>query len=174
MQVRLLLLADAGALFEQPDDDAIDALACVVHLPPDDLTTSGGTPRGVIALISRQPTSASYRRASFLNLATHAGPKLTHQTSPRFIGDVPQRALRPFSGLVLPLLIRAHCPVGLEQVLGKNIRPHRCFDELTDLLASDHAVESLVNLFIYGNRQLFVHIYVSHTRPSRLQKSSPG
>jgi len=41
MQDRLLLLADAGALFEQPDDAAIDALACLVHLPPDDLSHVG-------------------------------------------------------------------------------------------------------------------------------------
>ena len=73
------------------------------------------------------------------------------------MSDVPKRPLRPLSGLLLPLLIRTHCPVGLQQVLGNNMRPHQRFDELADLLAPDHAVESLVDLFIYGNRQLLVN-----------------
>src|SRR4051812_33067024 len=110
------------------------------------------------------------------------GSKLTHQTSPRFIRDVPDRGLRPLVSLSLPAFVRRHCPVGVGQVVRNHVRPDQAFDELADLLSPDHPMKALIDLLIHGNRQFLVQesaSYVSDTyligvAPRESRKDAPS
>src|SRR3970040_241504 len=58
---------------------------------------------------------------SFLISPAMDGPKLTHQTSPRFIGPGPDGGLGPFGPLALPPPIFGHLTVGRYQFFSQNV-----------------------------------------------------
>src|SRR4051812_25521761 len=70
-----------------------------------------------------------------------AGSKLTHQTSPRFIGHIPDGGLGPVQGLALAGLVLGHLPVGDVEVLADHVRPDQGLDELADAPPPDDGVE---------------------------------
>src|SRR3954468_11938998 len=84
------------------------------------------------------------------------GSKSTHQTSPRFIRDVPDRGFPPLVSLGLTAFVRCHRPVGIGQVLRNHVGADQTFDELANLLPADHAMEAFIDLLIHRNRKFLV------------------
>jgi hypothetical protein len=115
-----------------------------------------------------------HRGPSLLDSPPMDGSKLTHQTSPRFIRDVPDRGFRPLVSLGLTALVRRHIPVGVSQVARNHVRTDQTFDELADLLSADHTVQSLIDLFIHGNGKFLVQDQLLRTGYVFLGGPSPG
>src|SRR5665647_167836 len=85
------------------------------------------------------------------------GSKLTHQTSPRFMGAIPESSLRPFQCLRFPNLILSHHLVFGVQLRPNDVRSHQFLDELADLARPNHVVQALIDLFINRDRQFLLH-----------------
>src|SRR5262245_24426566 len=86
-----------------------------------------------------------------------AGSKLTHQTSPRFIGDVPHGGLGPLQRLRFARLLLSHLLVGQLQVFGDDVGPHEGLDELANPPRADDRVQPLVDPLVNGDGQLLLH-----------------
>ncbi len=85
------------------------------------------------------------------------GLKLIHQTSPRFIADVPHRSFRPFQSLRLALLVSSHSPVGIFQLLREHMGANRVFDEATDATPTHDGVQTVGDLLVDRDCQLLLH-----------------
>src|SRR3989304_5898750 len=85
------------------------------------------------------------------------GSKLTHQTSPLFMGAVPEGCLGPFQRFLLAGLILRHLLVSRLELGSDNMRAHEFLDKLADLSRSDDLMEAFVDLLFDGDRQLLLH-----------------
>src|SRR5438552_3786399 len=85
------------------------------------------------------------------------GPKLIHQTSPRFIADIPHRVFRPLQSFGFALLVSSHLPVSLFELLGDDVGAYRLLDEAADATPTYDCMQSFVNFLVDGNRQLLLH-----------------
>src|SRR3954465_4576912 len=70
-----------------------------------------------------------------------AGSKLTHQTSPRFIGYVSHRGLGPLECLCFARFLLGHLLVSDLQVLADDVGPHQGFNEPADSPPADNGVQ---------------------------------
>src|SRR5215207_8257217 len=86
------------------------------------------------------------------------GSKSTHQTSPRFIGDVSDERLDPLKGFRLRLFVGSHLGVPLLQVFRHYVRTHQFLNELADPPRSDDAVQSIIDPLVHADRQLLLHL----------------
>src|SRR5690242_18651194 len=86
-----------------------------------------------------------------------AGSKLTHQTSPRFIGHVSYGGLGPFQRFRLARLVLGHLPVRNLQVLADDVGPDEGLNELADAPPADDGVQSLVDALVNGDGELLLH-----------------
>src|SRR5262249_7292270 len=86
-----------------------------------------------------------------------AGSKLTHQTSPRFIGDIPHRGLGPLQRLRLASLVAGHLLVSDLQVLADDVRPDEGLDEPANAPPADDGVQPVVDALVKGDGQFLLH-----------------
>src|SRR3972149_10375015 len=85
------------------------------------------------------------------------GLKLTHQTSPLFMGAVPEGCFGPFQRFFLAGFILRHLLVSRLELRSDNVRAHEFLDKLADLARPDDLMETFVDLLFDGDRQLFLH-----------------
>src|SRR5882672_1893261 len=91
------------------------------------------------------------------------GSNATHHTSPRsgglsgLIGDVPGQVFNPFGGFALAFLVGGHRPVAFGQVALQYVRTGEVVQKAADPAPPDYAVQTLVNLVLDGNGELFGH-----------------
>src|SRR3990170_3619843 len=91
------------------------------------------------------------------------GSKSTHQTSPLFMGAVPEGCLGPFQRLFLPGLVLRHSGVFRFQVRSHDMWTHQLFDKFADLTGPDHMMKTLINFLVDGDGQLLLHETTSQT-----------
>src|SRR4051794_30044306 len=86
------------------------------------------------------------------------GSKFTHQTSPRFIGYVPDKCLDPFQRLSFSRFISGHFRVARREIRRHHVRTNEIFDELADSTRTDHPVQPVVHVLVNADRELLLHI----------------
>src|SRR5579862_762670 len=85
------------------------------------------------------------------------GSKLTHQTSPRFIGNVPDGSFGPIKRFGFACLVLGHLLVCVFEVLAHHVGAHEPFDEAAYLATADHRVQTVVDAFVEGNGEFLLH-----------------
>src|SRR5438552_946797 len=86
-----------------------------------------------------------------------AGSKLTHQTSPRFIGHVSCGGLGPFQRFRLARFVLGHLLVRNLEVLTDDIRPDEGLDKLANASPADDGVQPVVDALVNGDGELLLH-----------------
>src|SRR5262249_49338694 len=86
-----------------------------------------------------------------------AGSKFTHQTSPRFIGDVSDVGFGPLQRFGLARFFAGHLLIGNLQVFADDVRTNQRFDKLTDPPPPDDGVEPFVDALIDGDGKFLLH-----------------
>ena len=89
-----------------------------------------------------------------------AGSKLTHQTSPRFIGDVRYGAFGPFQRFGFANLFPGHLLVGCLQVFAKYMGTYERLDEPANATPTHDAVQTRVDAFVKRNGQLLLQDFL--------------
>src|SRR5688500_9395799 len=81
----------------------------------------------------------------------------THQTSPRFIGEIPERVIGPLRRLGFSSLLLGHPAISGLEVLSDDVRADQRLDESADLPPPDDAVQPFVDTLIQRDGQLLLH-----------------
>src|SRR5262249_389074 len=86
-----------------------------------------------------------------------AGSKLTHHTSPRFIGHVSYGGLCPFQRFRLARFVLGHLPVRNLEVFPDDVGPDEGLDKLANAPPADDGVQPVVHAFVNGDGELLLH-----------------
>jgi len=85
---------------------------------------------------------------------------LTHQTSPRFIGDISEGGFGPFQRFRLTRFCAGHLLVGCLQVFAKYMGTYERLDEPADATPPNDTVQARVDAFVKRNGQLLLQDFL--------------